>query len=336
MAVTIRDIASALGVSRGTVDRALHDRGGIAPEVRDEVLAKAEELGYKVNRAGLMLASRKKPRRIGVFLPSEGNPFFDEVIEGMKAAESEYLDLGFTLVFASARGFFPQEHVARICELVSEGVDALVVATLDDADVIAALSEAAVPTVAVNSDIPYEQKLCYVGPDYYQKGAIDAGLLSLSSKSSPHILILTGNGKMMGHSEIVRGFLETLDRRGATYTVTAECNGEDNDEVSCNVVRHALSEHPETDTLFISTAGAAGAVKGAEGHELLIFASDDVPAVRRLVLEGKIAWTVDQEPYTQGYQAIRKICEHFITPDAECSSLLTSHVVKIRENIGED
>lgn len=335
MAATIRDIAQTLGVSRGTVDRALHDRGGIAPEVREEVLRKAEELGYKANRAGLLLASRKKPRRIGVFLPSEGNPFFDEVIRGMKAAEAEYRDLGFSLVLTSARGFFAQEHVARISELVSAGVDALVVTTMEDEDVLAALAAAAVPVIAVNSDISFPGRLCYVGPDYYEKGAIDAGLLSLASDRERHILILTGSGRMKGHSEVVTGFLETLEKRKAKYSLTAVCNGEDDDEVSFNAVREALSVHPETDTLFISTAGAAGAVRAAEGLGLLIFASDDVPQVKKLVLEGKIAWTVSQEPYVQGYQAIRKICEHLISPEAECSSLLTSHIVKLRENIGD-
>ena len=33
MAVTIKEIAEYANVSRGTVDRALHGRGGIRPEV---------------------------------------------------------------------------------------------------------------------------------------------------------------------------------------------------------------------------------------------------------------------------------------------------------------
>lgn len=37
MGVTIRQIAEAAGVSRGTVDRALNNRGRIKPEVADRI-----------------------------------------------------------------------------------------------------------------------------------------------------------------------------------------------------------------------------------------------------------------------------------------------------------
>lgn len=37
MGVTIRQIAEAAGVSRGTVDRALNNRGRIRPEVAERV-----------------------------------------------------------------------------------------------------------------------------------------------------------------------------------------------------------------------------------------------------------------------------------------------------------
>lgn len=38
MALTIRDIAKLAGVSRGTVDRVLHNRGRVDPEDRKSVV----------------------------------------------------------------------------------------------------------------------------------------------------------------------------------------------------------------------------------------------------------------------------------------------------------
>ena len=46
MAVTIQQIAEAAGVSRGTVDRALNNRGRINPEVAKQIRQIAEEMGY--------------------------------------------------------------------------------------------------------------------------------------------------------------------------------------------------------------------------------------------------------------------------------------------------
>ena len=51
MPVTLEEIAKAAGVSRGTVDRALHDRGRIRPEVAAEIKKLALEMGYQPSRA---------------------------------------------------------------------------------------------------------------------------------------------------------------------------------------------------------------------------------------------------------------------------------------------
>ena len=46
MRVTIRQIAEESGVSRGTVDRVLNNRGKVRPEVEERVRKVAKELGY--------------------------------------------------------------------------------------------------------------------------------------------------------------------------------------------------------------------------------------------------------------------------------------------------
>ena len=56
MAVTLQQIAEKAGVSRGTVDRALNNRGRIRPEVAEKIRKIAQEMGYRPNRAGKALA----------------------------------------------------------------------------------------------------------------------------------------------------------------------------------------------------------------------------------------------------------------------------------------
>ena len=58
--VTIKQIADLCGVSRGTVDRVINERGNVKPETKELVLSMAKKLGYKPNPAGKALSARKK------------------------------------------------------------------------------------------------------------------------------------------------------------------------------------------------------------------------------------------------------------------------------------
>ena len=56
MPVTLQQIAEAAGVSRGTVDRALKNRGRVNAEVAERIRKIAKEMGYQPSRAGRALA----------------------------------------------------------------------------------------------------------------------------------------------------------------------------------------------------------------------------------------------------------------------------------------
>ena len=66
MAVTIQQIADKAGVSRGTVDRALNNRGRINPEVADQIRQIAEEMGYAPKNRKRSISSTGN-LRIGLF-----------------------------------------------------------------------------------------------------------------------------------------------------------------------------------------------------------------------------------------------------------------------------
>src|SRR5438046_8239147 len=87
--VGIKDIAKALGISTGTVDRALHAKPGINPTTRARVLRMAESLGYRPNLAARYLKSRKH-LRISVHLPLEIALFWDSLRDGIRDAAAPF------------------------------------------------------------------------------------------------------------------------------------------------------------------------------------------------------------------------------------------------------
>ncbi|ANZ41029.1 LacI family transcriptional regulator [Lentzea guizhouensis] len=85
---TINDVASAAGVSRQTVSRALNDKGEIDGATKQRVLDAARELGYRPSRFARGLV-RPDTTTIGLVVPDLLNPFFTEVAAAaLEAARS--------------------------------------------------------------------------------------------------------------------------------------------------------------------------------------------------------------------------------------------------------
>lgn len=85
MPATIRDVAGASGVHMSTVSRAFSAPHLVNPETRSRVLAAAESMGYRPNRAARALITGRTGN-IGLIVADIANPFFPPLI---KAAESQ-------------------------------------------------------------------------------------------------------------------------------------------------------------------------------------------------------------------------------------------------------
>ena len=86
MGVTLNEIARAAGVSRGTVDRALNNRGRIQPQVAERIRHIAEEMGYTPNANARALALTSHRRMFGVILQFIETPFIQEILRGIMTA----------------------------------------------------------------------------------------------------------------------------------------------------------------------------------------------------------------------------------------------------------
>jgi LacI family transcriptional regulator len=84
MPATIRDVAGASGVHASTVSRTFSAPHLVNPETRSRVLASAESLGYRPNRAARALITGRTGN-IGLIVADIANPFFPPLI---KAAEA--------------------------------------------------------------------------------------------------------------------------------------------------------------------------------------------------------------------------------------------------------
>lgn len=349
MAITIKEIAEQAGVSRGTVDRVLHNRGGVKPEIEARIKRIAEQNSFRINKAGRILAGRKQPLVVGCLMPGVGNLFFDDVISGYTSAQKELADYGVSLKIKNIRGFSPERHIEAIQELLDEGCRALCLSTLDVPEVcrfIDGIIEKGIPVIAVNTDIPETKRICYIGSDYYKAGKTAAQLLSkiLRPGELPlKIAVFTGSLNIKGHNERITGFEEGLSAYHVENSIINITEGFDNDEYVFLPALAIFEKHPEINCIYIAASCVAGvctalkqSVMKLQPERIRIVVFDDLPETKRLIREGLIDFTICQSPFQQGYQAIHALFNYALDKrDIPANNILMNTIIKIAENLDD-
>ncbi len=126
--VNLRQMAETLGLSQGTVSRALNDYPDIAETTRQRVVAAARRLGYRPSSVARRLA-RGRVETVGFVLPAGrgdahlSNPFMIEILDGVDSILAEH---DMDLLVSTARD--PGHEIEVYNRLIRSGkVDGLIV-----------------------------------------------------------------------------------------------------------------------------------------------------------------------------------------------------------------
>lgn len=338
MPATVKQIAELAGVSRGTVDRALNNRGNVKPEVERRIREIARQLGYTPNRAGKALAYRRRGIRFGVVVNAEGNEFFDEVLRGARTAIGEYDDFGIGLEICTGRGYAAEQQLAQLEELRQQKVSAVAITPInlpEIAEKIDQLMAEGISVLTLNSDIEGSKRLCYVGCNYYQSGVTAGGLLRLMRPQGVRAGILTGSVKMLGHNRRISGFSDQVKALSDAKVVDI-AESLDDDGIAYEETLKMLRAHPEMNTLYFAAAGAAGGMRavrelGLSG--LTAISCDDTSEIRELIRLGEIQATVCQEPFRQGYRAMQLLFDAVVNGYPPQQHCYMDNIIRIRENL---
>ncbi len=129
MAVTAQQIAELAGVSRGTVDRALHNRGRVNPEVTAKIHKIALELGYKPNLIGQALVRIQSGFQARVrFSSPPRRRRCRSCVQACCAPQRSLPPRAWNCSSREIRGLDTEMVLEHIEELVSQGVQGLAIA----------------------------------------------------------------------------------------------------------------------------------------------------------------------------------------------------------------
>ncbi len=232
------------------------------------------------------------------------NPFFVPTKYG--AADACSL-LGCSYQWTGSETSNVNEMVNALNSAVTAKVDGIAVSLVDlhafNEPVQKAL-DAGIPVVGYNADAAANPRLAYIGQDLFGSGqAMGDHIVSLV-KSGPVGLFIATPGALNIQPRI-DGALDSIKKSGAAITTDTIATGA--------AVPHELSTidayyqgHKDVKGLFAvdagSTQGVAQTIKKnglkdkvkGGGYDLL-------PPIQQLLADGQIQFTIDQQPYLQGF-----------------------------------
>lgn len=191
----IKDIALLAGVSIGTVDRVIHERGGVSENTRQKVRQLLKETNYSPNIMASVLKSKKRFHLISLLPePAENNSYWNKHPVGMKKAMGELEPFPVSLSqitfdLQSEDDF--QKKATIVLNLKPDGVLLAPIFKNESVAFCTLLNKENIPFVFIDGFIETIDFMAYVGENIFQSGRVAAQLIDMITPEKSDVLIVT-------------------------------------------------------------------------------------------------------------------------------------------------
>lgn len=263
----------------------------------------------------VMPASRTKtdPIRVAFLPPASSLPYYQPIREGIKAiagpAGADVTEL------APQDGADTYAQAGMIQDVISRGVDAIIITTHDDhaaAPVLKQAVEKGIIVVIVNSDIPSFPTPVHAVVGYNQRGSMKA--------LGQYVTELAGSGKLTvgfleglpgyHNTERMEGFLSGIDKTKVDFV--SKLSGSWTVEGGNTTSLDMMQAHPEINAIVAANddmAIGAGLAAKALGKQIVTTGLDGQTAALEAVAAKEMTATVDTSPYVMGSIAMQVVLD---------------------------
>lgn len=345
MSITIKEIAKLAGVSRGTVDRVLNNRGQVSVEVKEKILKIASDFNYKKN----VLASRlaiNTAVKISIVLPdAKKDAFWDAPFQGISKAAKSIADYGITLDIHFFDLFDSNSYSAAFEKATYNRPDAILVAPVylkETFSYIQISKQNNIPIVCINSEIDSNDLLSFLGQDSFQSGVLAGKLFDLQKTERSQIIVIT-QGHNSNNAIHIKKKIEGLKY----YNIQNSCGFEIidmhiedflNEKLLEEKSMHIKENFKNLKGIFFSNSRAYNFIDKTNivnelKDNVTIIGYDLIDQNIRLLKENKIDFILHQKPEMQGYFGLMSLFDYFIlNKDIERKQYLPIDIV-VKENL---
>ncbi len=350
---TIKDIADAAGVSIGTVDRILHNRGRFSEKTARKVRQVMEELNYTPNIHARGLKKTKSHIFAAVVpLSHQDGGYWQLVEEGiLKAARALESYGGEVRLYPFDR--YSSESCKKALDLAMDsGAEALLAAPVRPEEFEERLEKSSIPYIFIDTDIPgMTGRAAYIGQDSFKSGFLAAKLMMMlmksrnSGRSSYRILVVDPPGSnyhLKSRLDGFRQYMEEQDDAVELEWIKEEVDDEQKIHLYLEDILSRSDSLPQGIFVANSTVYYLGTFlqkMGGKYKDIPLIGYDFLPGRESLIEEDVINFILTQQPVEQGYRGIMMLYDYLILKKDIPRDVLTPLNIITSENLhtfGED
>ena len=326
--VTMYTLAEELNMSVAAISRAFNPNSKIRSEKRELILQTASRMGYVPNTMASRLS--QKPIQIGVLIYGYMRVYDDEILAGIRSAYSE---LRGYKVNCDIRRFYDGETTIDMAlnvldEFKEKQYDGVLISKLPEQTVtgkINELDEAGIKTVVFDADIPSSKRLFVSMNNVDIATNMVADLLRMSIPQNPRIAVFF----VQDQETLISDFQQHAADNGLQIVAQQKLSLRDTDEgrkENVARVKALFEQHPEVNGAYISCANCLPVCEYLveSGRHICLIASDIFDEMRQYIANGVIDASIYQNPFSQGYEAVKNLY-YYLAEKREVPEQLLAH-----------
>lgn len=319
---TIKDIARLAGVSAGTVDRVLHQRGDVSEKSRQKVQQVLDEINYQPNKFAIGLAAKKSYRIVCILPQGFEGDYWSSVKAGIDRAAREMLDYNVTVELLPYR-HADEANYREVChQMTHEEADALLIAPNfreSTLELTRHLDAQQTPYLFVDYNVKEAHPISYIGQESWQSGYLAAKVLMREYQEGDElVLFMTGSKKSPAEIQMQRrleGFTTYLSEHYSQLPIYDVVLDKENETYNQQVLDDLFNRHPKValGAAFNSRVHIVGRYLERSGRQLRsILGYDLLPKNVSCLKRGTVEYLIGQRPGLQGYYGILALCDHMV------------------------
>ena len=340
--ITIKDIAEKSGVSPGTVDRVLHNRGNVSESSRKKVEEVLKHINYTPNLFASALASKKTFSLLAIVPQYKPDDYWEKIELGIRKAAREIADFHVLIEII----YFHQYKVESFCQIMEQVVKkhpdgVLLAPSLKSVtyDFTCILDSEKIPYVFIDSFVEEAHALAYYGQNSHQSGYLGAKLLFSQKIDLQEIAIFNFSYIGQTSNQIslrMAGFSKYISEKRTNCKLHRAILHADDPAQNEKTMNDLFFNNKGIDGAIIFSSRAYVVADFLKKHHLnhITFIGYDLlnKNVTRLK-DNTISYLIAQRPEEQGYKGIKALSDHLVFKKKINRVNYTSIDILTQENI---